>query len=301
MLASGMYKEFYELKRKPFEISPDPAFFFQTARHNEALANLAYGISWRKGFIVLTGEVGTGKTLLLNCLLDLLKRVQIGCAHIVNTRLTATEFLRHMVADLEVSTCARDKSELLLDLNKYLIERCRRGSTTVLIVDEAHLLSWDVLEEIRLVGNLETTQEKLLQIVLAGQPELDRTLDSLPLRQLKQRIALRCELEPLREHEVGPYINRRLTLAGAEPDNTLFPLRTVELIYKYSSGIPRLVNTICENALVIGCAQQVRTITPLIVEEVASDFHLTKPAHVPGTADSRAGMYHDTTPAASVS
>src|ERR1019366_9163475 len=242
-----MYKEFYELRRKPFEITPDPVFFFPTPRHNEALANLSYGVRWRKGFVVLTGEVGTGKTLLLSCLLDLLKRVQIACAYIVNSRLTPGEFLRHMVADLQVPTRARDKSELLLDLNKYLIERCRRGSTTVLIVDEAHLLSWEVLEEIRLLGNLETSQEKLLQIVLVGQPELDRNLDSLQLRQL-------------REHEVRPYIERRLSLAGAKPDNTLFPARTVELIYNYSGGIPRIVNTICENALVIGCAQRVRTI-----------------------------------------
>src|SRR5439155_14947091 len=251
-----MYKEFYELRRKPFEITADPTYFFTTPRHNEALANLSYGVLWRKGFVVLTGEVGTGKTLLLRCLLDLLKRVQIACAYIVNTRLTATEFLRHMIVDLQVPTQARDKSELLLDFNKYLIERCRRGSTTVLIVDEAHLLSWEVLEEIRLLGNLETAQEKLLQIVLVGQPELDRNLDAPQLRQLKQRVTLRCELEPLREHEIWPYIERRLTFAGAKPENVLFPARTVELIYNYSSGIPRIVNTICENALVIGCAQR---------------------------------------------
>lgn len=297
-----MYKEFYELRRKPFEITPDPVFFFPTPRHNEALANLSYGVRWRKGFVVLTGEVGTGKTLLLSCLLDLLKRVQIACAYIVNSRLTPGEFLRHMVADLQVPTRARDKSELLLDLNKYLIERCRRGSTTVLIVDEAHLLSWEVLEEIRLLGNLETTQEKLLQIVLVGQPELDRNLDSLQLRQLKQRIALRCELEPLREHEIRPYIERRLSLAGAKPDNTLFPVRTVELIYEYSGGIPRIVNTICENALVIGCAQRVRTITPQIVEEVASDFHLKKPTRIPDDAEPRSDVYSGgAAPAASVS
>jgi general secretion pathway protein A len=206
-----------------------------------------------------------------------------------------------VVADLQVPTRARDKSELLLDLNKYLIERCRRGSTTVLIVDEAHLLSWEVLEEIRLLGNLETTQEKLLQIVLVGQPELDRNLDSVQLRQLKQRVALRCELEPLRENEMRPYIERRLSLAGAKPDNLLFPLRTVELIYKYSAGIPRIVNTICENALVIGCAQRVHTITSLIVEEVASDFHLKKPTRIPDDASSRADVYGDAAPAASVS
>lgn len=285
-----MYKQFYELKRSPFEITPDPTFFFPTPRHNEALANLSYGVRWRKGFVVLTGEVGTGKTLLLRCLLDLLKRVQIACAYVVNTRLTPPEFLRHVIADLQVPTRARDKSELLLDFNKYLIERCRRGSTTVL-VDEAHLLDWEVLEEIRLLGNLETSQEKLLQIVLVGQPELDRNLDSPQLRQLKQRVMLRCELEPLRELEVRSYIERRLSLAGARPEKLAFSDASLGLIYDYSSGIPRIINTICENALVIGCAQRVRTIHPTIVEEVACDFHLKKLRPVPETIDSKGPFY----------
>lgn len=271
-----MYKDFYGLQRGAFDITPDPAFFFPTPRHNEALANLSYGVRWRKGFVVLTGEVGTGKTLLLSCLLDLLRRVQIASGYIVNTRLTPGEFLRHMVAELQVPTRARDKSELLMDLNKYLIDRCRRGSTTVLIVDEAHLLSCDLLEEIRLLGNLETAQEKLLQIVLVGQPELDRNLDLPQLRQLKQRIALRCELQPLRSHEIRPYIQRRLVLAGAKPETVLFPEATVDLIHYYSGGIPRIVNTICENALVNGCAQRVPAITPEIVSEVATDFHLVQ-------------------------
>lgn len=271
-----MYNQFYQLQRCPFEITPDPAFFFATPRHNEALANLSYGVRWRKGFVVLTGEVGTGKTLLLRCLLDLLKRVQIACAYVVNPRLTAAEFLRHMVTDLQVPTDARDKPELLLDFNKYLIERCRRRSTTVLIVDEAHLLDLEVLEEIRLLGNLETAREKLLQIVLVGQPELDRNLDSPQLRQLKQRVMLRCELEPLRKYEIRPYIERRLTLAGARPGQVVFSDPAVEVIYEYSNGIPRVVNLICENALVIGCAQKTHIIVPPIVKEVASDFHLHK-------------------------
>lgn len=269
-----MYNQFYQLQHSPFEITPDPTFFFATPRHNEALANLAYGVRWRKGFVVLTGEVGTGKTLLLRCLLDLLKRVQIACAYVVNPRLTAGEFLRHLVNDFQVPTQAKDKSELLLDFSKYLIERSRRGSTSVLIVDEAHLLDWELLEEIRLLGNLETAREKLLQIVLVGQPELDRNLDSPQLRQLKQRVMLRCELEPLRRHEIRPYIERRLALAGAKPDKILFSDPAVELIYEYSNGIPRIVNMICENALVIGCAQKTHIIVPPIVEEIASDFHL---------------------------
>jgi len=280
-----MYKDFYELQRNPFDITPDPASFFSTPRHNEALANLAYGVRWRKGFIVLTGEVGTGKTLLLACLLDLLRRMQIASAYVVNPRLTAGEFLRHVAADLQVPTRARDKSELLSDFNRFLIDRCRRGSTTVLIVDEAHLLEWEVLEEIRLLGNLETAQEKLLQTVLVGQPELGRNLDSPQLRQLKQRVMLRCELQPLRECEIHPYIERRLAVAGAKPDKVIFHPRSVELIYDYSGGIPRIINMTCENALVIGCAQRLRTIGPSIIEEVAADFHLKTSRILPKSAD----------------
>ncbi len=286
-----MYKQFYELKRNPFDITPDPASFFPTPRHNEALANLTYGVRWRKGFVVLTGEVGTGKTLLLACLLDLLRRVQIASAYIVNSRLTPGEFLRHMVTDLQVPTRARDKSELLVDFNKYLIDRCRRGSTTVLIVDEAHLLDWEVLEEIRLLGNLETAKEKLLQIVLVGQPELDRNLDSPLLRQLKQRVMLRCELEPLRLSEIQPYIERRLSVAGAKPEKVRFSEHAIELIYGYSNGIPRLINTICENALVIGCAQRMRTIVPDVIEEVASDFHLKRSNVAPSKIERDAEYY----------
>jgi type II secretory pathway predicted ATPase ExeA len=174
---------------------------------------------------------------------------------------------------------------LLLDLNKYLIDRCRRGSTTVLIVDEAQLLSWDVLEEIRLLGNLETPKEKLLQIILVGQLELDRKLDSPELRQLKQRVALRCELEPLGEDEVDSYIHRRLVLAGAQSENGLFPGSTIKAIHQYSRGIPRVINTLCENALVCGCAQRVHTISPEIVDEVASDFHLSAETFSPSTVE----------------
>ena len=286
-----MYKQFYELRRNPFEITPDPNSFFPTPRHNEALANLSYGVRWRKGFVVLTGEVGTGKTLLLACLLDLLQRLQIASAYIVNTRLTPGEFLRHVVADLQVPTRARDKSELLLDFNKFLIERCRRGSTTVLIVDEAHLLEWEVLEEIRLLGNLETAQEKLLQIILVGQPELDRSLDSPQLRQLKQRVMLRCELEPLRQCEIRPYIERRLSVAGARPEKIAFHERAIESIYDYSGGIPRIINTICENALVIGCAQRLRMIAASVIEEVASDFHLKRSKAVPESVERKTEFY----------
>lgn len=292
-----MYKDFYGLKRNPFDITPDPSFFFPTPRHNEALANLSCGIRWRKGFVALTGEVGTGKTLLLRCLLDLLRKVQIASAYIVNTRLTAAEFLRHMVNDLQVPTQSGDKAELLINLNKFLIQRCQRGSTTALIVDEAHVLDWDVLEEIRLLGNLETAEEKLLQIVLVGQPELDRNLDSPQLRQLKQRIMLRCKLAPLDTHEIRPYIESRLSLAGGKRESVVFSDRSIQLIYEYSNGIPRIVNMICENALVIGCAQQTHAIQPPVVEEVASDFHLKRAQPIARQAASTAEFVTDVTSA----
>jgi general secretion pathway protein A len=282
-----MYKDFYGLTRTPFDITPDPSSFFPSPGHNEALANLSYGVIWRKGFTVLTGEVGTGKTLLVSCLLDLLNSVQVAFGYILNTRLTPGEFLRYMVNDLQVPTQARDKAELLSDFNKYLIERHRRGSTTALVVDEAHALELETLEEIRLLGNLETTREKLLQIVLVGQPELDTKLDSPELRQLKQRIMLRCRLEPLRDAETRPYIDRRLLAAGAKLDKISFPDRTVELIYLYSNGIPRIINTICENALVIGCAQRMRVIIPSIIEEVVADFHLNRSMGIPADAGCR--------------
>lgn len=269
-----MYSGFYGLKANPFDITPDPHFFFPTPQHNEAMANLFYAVRWRKGFAVVTGEVGTGKTLLLRCLLDLLTRAHVASAYVFNPRLSPHEFLQQIVYDLGLHSAGRNKNELLAELQQYLINRHRRGSTTVLIIDEAHLLSWDLLEEVRLLGNLETPKEKLLQILLVGQPELARTLDSPELRQLKQRIGLRCILAPLQRHEVKSYIEKRLILAGREPDCPLFVEPTFDSVYSYSRGIPRIVNTICENALICGCARQAQRITTDIIEEVAADFRL---------------------------
>lgn len=269
-----MYNRFYGLKRNPFDITPDPDFFFPTPQHNEAMANLFYGVRWRKGFVVVTGEVGTGKTLLLRCLLDLLTRAHIACVDVLNPRISPHEFLQHIMYDLRLHSAGKNKGELLIALRNCLVDRHRRGSTTVLIVDEAHLLSWDLLEEVRLLGNLETSKEKLLQILLVGQPELAHALDSPELRQLKQRIGLRCTLRPLERHDVKPYIDKRLVVAGSQPERELFPQHTVESIYTFSRGIPRIVNTICENALICGCARQAQRITADIIAEVAADFHL---------------------------
>jgi len=287
-----MYKQFYGLTRSPFEISPDPRFYYPTPLHNEALANLLYGIKRRKGFVVTTGEVGTGKTLLLQCLMQWLTKNQIAFSHIFNPRLTVIEFFQYFTADLGLPAEAKNKSELLIQLNQYLISRYRKGSTTVLIVDEGQLLDWEVLEEIRLLTNLETVQQKLLQIILVGQPELEDKLDSSNLRQLKQRISFRCRLEPLSREELKKYVYRRLEVAGARPEShELFPEDTLDRILRYSKGIPRLVNTICESALITGYARQVRTITPEIIDQVAKDARLeetNQPTLVRKTIDSNA-------------
>src|SRR5215472_6052644 len=167
-----MYRQFYRLNRNPFEISPDPRFYCPTPLHNEALASLLYGIKQRKGFVVTTGEVGTGKTLLVQCVMQWLNKSQIAFSHVFNPRFSAIEFLQYFSSDLGLPAANKNKSELLIQLNQYLIGRYRNGSTTVLIVDEGQLLEWEVLEEIRLLTNLETVRQKLLQIILIGQPEL---------------------------------------------------------------------------------------------------------------------------------
>ena len=269
-----MYKNFYGLQRNPFEITPDPAFLFATKRHNEALATLYYGVRRNKGFIVLTGEVGTGKTLLIRSLLQLLKLSEVNYAYVFNSRLAATDFLQYIAGDFGLPVSAKTKSELLLELSTFVISRFQKGLQTVLVVDEAHHLQVEVLEEIRLLTNLETTQEKLLQILLVGQPELDEKLDSTGLRQLKQRIALRSHLQPLELEETYGYIRKRMQVAGNGDPDKVFPMETVLEIHRSSRGIPRLINTLCENGLVHGYARQLTCVTPGIIEEVAHDFRL---------------------------
>lgn len=275
-----MYKKFYGLTRNPFEVSPDPYFFCPTSRHTEALANLAYGVLRRKGFVVLTGEVGTGKTLLVRCLFDALTRNKVAFAYMYNPMISVPEFFAHVIGEFGlVPSQARSKSDVLARLNNYLMERSRHDLTTALIVDEAQLLSWELLEEIRLLTNLETTKHKLLQIVLVGQPELEQKLDSQQLRQLKQRIGLRCNLKPLDSEETTDYIHRRLERAGANSHAaTIFPDETIALIRKVSGGIPRLVNTVCENSLLLGLHHGQQQITPDIVQEVADDLCLNQVA-----------------------
>jgi general secretion pathway protein A len=271
-----MYKPFFNLTCNPFDLTPDPEFLFATKRHNEALAALYYGVRRHKGFVVLTGEVGTGKTLLLRCLLQLFKQSQdVAYAYVYNSRLSPTEFLQYILTDFGLPAAGKNKSELLLELGHFVISRGSKKLTTVLIVDEAHHLSAEILEEVRLLTNLETTNDKLLQILLVGQPELDEKLDSVGLRQLKQRIALRARLDPLDVIETTGYIERRLQIAGANSHaSILFPAQTVAAVFRHSRGFPRLINTICENALVTAYAKQMRSVTPDIIHGIAEDFRL---------------------------
>ena len=271
-----MYKAFFNLTRNPFDLTPDPACFVPTKWHNEALAALYYGIRRHKGFVVLTGEVGTGKTLLLRCLIGLLKESKdVAYAYLFNGRLSSTEFLQYIVSDFGLPVSGKNKSDLLFDLGRFLVLRGSRKMTTVLIIDEAHHLSADILEEVRLLSNLETDDDKLLQIVLVGQPELDEKLDSVGLRQLKQRIAVRTQLRSLDADEANRYIHQRLQIAsGNMCSDPLFSAQTTAAVYRHSRGLPRLINTICENALITAYARRLPNVPPDLIEDVAKEFRL---------------------------
>ena len=275
-----MYKQFFGLDRNPFDLSPDPYFVLPTERTKEVFAAVYYAVARRKGFVVVTGEVGTGKTLMVRCLLKILKRQEVAFSNVFNPKLSTLDFLRFIAHDLGLKVPDPTKGNVLAALYEYLLGQALKGTTTVLVVDEAHQLSMNALEEIRLLTNLETTQQKLVQIILVGQPELDRKLDSFELRQLKQRIAVRCRLEPLELEETCTYIERRLKLSGAqEKAPTIFPRETMESIFRYSHGIPRSINAMCEQSLVAAFARESATVTPAIIDEVASYYRLkTMPA-----------------------
>jgi general secretion pathway protein A len=281
-----MYLAHFGLSRRPFEMSPDPYFFFPTAPHQEALAGLVYGITARKGFLVLSGEVGTGKSLLVRCLLDALDRRRVACAYVFNSLLSPGEFLEYIAEDLGVARGNGSKSDLLLRLNRHLIENHRQGLTTVAVVDEAHLLGADVLEEIRLLTNLETPEGKLLQIALVGQPELDAALETHELRQLKQRISLRLRLRGLTISETFLYIRSRLAAAGAG-SREIFTPAALWMLHSYSSGIPRLINTLADNSLLASYAAGKRDVSAEFVEEAATDLRV-RPAERPRAASARA-------------
>jgi general secretion pathway protein A len=279
-----MYNAFFGFKVNPFNMSPDPSFLFRSSQHEEALANLIYGVQSRKGFIVLSGEVGTGKTTMLECLRDFLNSQQVAFASLFNSRLTVTQFFELLAYDLDLRCNRLSKTEVLLALNALLVERAAVGRTTVLIIDEAHNLEWDVLEEVRLLGNLENRRGKLLQIVLAGQPELDRKLDGPEFRQLKQRIALRCNLLGFSREETIAYVNSRMARAGL-PEQTILSPELLEEIHFRSQGIPRLINSICDNLLLTAFAMETKTPTREMLDEVTSDMRLEYPGQSPFRAD----------------
>jgi len=268
-----MYKEFFGLRANPFNVNPDPRYLFLTRHTEEALACLTYGIQSRKGFVLPTGEVGTGKTTLINKLLEWLRAQQVPTAFIFNSRMNVPQFLDYMMADFGIPCDSRSKSQILLRLYNWLLERYRAGETAVLIVDEAQNLGDEVLEEIRMMTNLETFTEKLLQIVLVGQTELESKLKQTNLRQLRQRLTLRAKTHPLSAEETTAYIQQRLRIAGSNGQQ-IFDAEALAAIHRYSTGIPRVVNLICEHCLVSAFVDQQKVVTSNLVDAVARDFDL---------------------------
>src|SRR5579862_9226908 len=274
-----MYKKFFGLKENPFNVNPDPRFLFSTAHTEETLATLTYGIQRRRGFILLTGEVGTGKTTLINKLLGWLRRQRVATSFVFNPGLDPNQFFDYMLADFGLNIESRQKGQMLMKLNKWLLERYLVGGTAVLIVDEAQNLSSEVLEEIRLLTNLETSTEKLLQIVLAGQPELEERLKLPQLRQLRQRITLRCRTSALSLEETYGYIAERLRIAGANGE-PIFSKEAIQAVHLYSRGIPRVVNLLCEHAMINAYVDTLRPVPAHLVEEVAREFQLDEIAPI---------------------
>lgn len=295
MQAHSVYRAFFGLKDDPFSLSPDPSFFYRSEQHEEALSNLIYGVQARKGFIVLTGEVGTGKTTMLECLRDWLKQQQVEFAFLFNSRINSHEFLEMVAYDFDLRCDHKSKPAILASLQEMLFAQVERGSTAVLIVDECHNLEWDVLEEIRLMGNLENRRGKLLQIILAGQPEFDRKLDAPNLRQLKQRIVLRYGLKPFDVENTQQYIESRLATAGMT-DQTVFPLALIEEIHKRSQGIPRLINAICDNLLLTCFADATKVATLDMLDEVTEDMRLDWSRDRRGTSSRYADSSSEGTP-----
>lgn len=289
-----MYKNFYKLKENPFNVNADPRYLFMTKELEEALSGLMYGIQARKGIITLTGEVGTGKTTLVNRLLDWLQQRPAKTAFLFNSRMNSIQLFDFVLAEFGIRCDSQSKSHRLMKLNQWLLDRCRTGETAVLIIDEAQNLTFPVLEEIRMLTNLETSTEKLLQIVLSGQPELEEKLKLPELRQLRQRIMLRCKTGALTKQQTHDYILERLRIAGAPASGQpIFSRKATETVHLYSLGIPRVINLLCENSLISGYVEQKLPIEPDIVETVAREFQLdeVEPIAPPGSLQPDRDVY----------
>lgn len=269
-----MYCQFYGLKERPFNVTADPAFFFLSKKHKEALSHLLYGVTQRKGVIVITGEIGTGKTTLCRFFLNQLEK-NVKTAFILNPHFSEIQLLEAIIKDLGISTKEKSRFSFVWELNRFLLIESGRGNNVLLIIDEAQNLRPRALEHIRLLSNLETDKDKLLQIVLVGQPELNRRLNLAQLRQLQQRIAARYHITPLEKDEIEDYINHRLNIAGSI-NRVKFTDEAIQVISEFSGGVPRLINIICDRALLAGFIDEVNTINlPLInkcVEELDSYF-----------------------------
>jgi len=269
-----MYESFFALKQKPFSVTSNPSFLFLSQRHREALAHLTYGIRERVGFIEITGEIGTGKTTICRALLNQLDE-KTKTAFIFNSNLSELQLMQTIIEDLGIKTAQKSKGALFSELNRFLIEQLAFGNNVVLIIDEAQNLSLRLLEQVRMLSNLESENEKLLQIVLVGQPELREKLNSPSLRQLRQRIAVRYHIEALNQDEVALYITHRLGLAGANGGAPIFDAEAIEEIYRYSKGIPRLINMVCNRALLTGFVREERCISDEIIKRSIDELEGT--------------------------
>jgi type II secretory pathway predicted ATPase ExeA len=271
-----LYDKFFGFKESPFNPGPDPRFLYLSQSHREALASMVYGIEQRRGFIAITGEVGSGKTTLIHSLLSNLDN-KTHTAFIFYPSGTYSDLLRNILIEFDIDTEGKSDLELRLQFHHFVIDQFRKARNVALIFDEAQNMSPDVLEHLRLLSNLESPQEKLFQIILAGQPELSDKLDQPELRQLRQRIGIRREIEPLGDREVRNYIEHRLKVAGYEGNHRLFSEKALDLICYYSRGIPRMVNILCDNSLLTAYGLSKREIDESIIKEVLADLKIEEP------------------------
>jgi general secretion pathway protein A len=279
-----MYERFFGLNERPFDLVPNPRYLFLTPRQREALGNLRYGLTTPRGLTLLIGEAGMGKTTLVHAAMVDLKKEQVRCVLLSNPTLTRAEFYEALTQGFGLSSeAAASKTRFLMELRRHLLERHEAGQTSAIVLDEAQSLPYELLEEVRLLGNIETESAKLLNVVLAGQPELATRLNESSLRQLKQRVALRCELVAFDFNETAAYIAGRLRIAGGEPA-TILTREAVLAIHEASGGLPRTINVICDNALISGFATQTKPVVRAIVDEVTLDFDIRQMFETPAVA-----------------